>query len=165
MNKHEPPQVVFDCNVLLQAVASPRGPAFQSLDLFQTGQIHLLMSDSVYFEARKVFSHPKIIAHFPRLTPDRVEAFFEKLREKALYIEEVPSIFTYLRAPEDEQYLNLAIAAQPDYLVSRDKDLLDLAKEHNPDGQRFRTLVPSVTIVNPVEFLQAMNLRYQNDQA
>ena len=38
----------------------------------------------------------------------------------------VPNEFSYSRDPEDEAYINLAVCAETDYLVSRDKDLIDL---------------------------------------
>ena len=48
----------------------------------------------------------------------------------------------------DERYLNLAIAAKAAFIVSRDKDLLDLMK-----GDAFRKAYPALAIIDPPSFL------------
>jgi predicted nucleic acid-binding protein len=48
-------------------------------------------------------------------------------------------------------YLNLAIASNAAYLVTRDKDLLDLTQE-----AAFVARFPQLRIVEPVTFLSAM---------
>jgi putative PIN family toxin of toxin-antitoxin system len=55
---------------------------------------------------------------------------------------EVPRTLTLPRDPKDEPYLNLALAVGAQYLVSRDKDLLDLMN----DGS-FRQRYPDLTIL------------------
>ena len=71
---------------------------------------------------------------------------------------DVPQVFTYERDPRDEKYINLAIASNAHYLVSRDKDLLDLRKEDLPEGQGFRAQFPSLQILDPVDFLKQIIL-------
>jgi len=50
-------------------------------------------------------------------------------------ISEVPRVFAYDRDPKDEPYINLAIAAGANYIVSWDNDILDLAESSNLDGE------------------------------
>ena len=49
-----------------------------------------------------------------------------------------PSVFAYPRDPKDEPYVNLAVAAAADYVVTRDKDLLDLMTGHTDEAKAFR---------------------------
>ena len=63
----------------------------------------------------------------------------------------VPSLFSLPRDPDDEPYLNLALAADADYLVTWDKDLLDLMQDAT-----FRAQYPRLTILNPVALLQIL---------
>ena len=63
-------------------------------------------------------------------------------------------MFTLDRDPKDEIYVNLAIEAGASYLVSRDKDLLDLMND--PD---FRSRFPGLTILDPVAFLKELSAR------
>ena len=62
-----------------------------------------------------------------------------------------PSAYALPRDPNDEPYLNVAIAANATFLVSRDLDLLDLMQDAT-----FRQQFPSLTILDPVAFLQVM---------
>ena len=57
----------------------------------------------------------------------------------------------YPRDPNDELILNLAIQEQVDYLVTRDKDLLDLRTSSD-----FRLLYPYMNIVDPLTFVQTI---------
>lgn len=59
-----------------------------------------------------------------------------------------PSRFSLQRDPKDEPYVNLAIETSAQFIVSRDKDLLDLMQ----DG-RFRAAYPSIAILAPTAFL------------
>jgi predicted nucleic acid-binding protein len=63
----------------------------------------------------------------------------------------VPKAFSYERDPHDEPYLNLAIAVDAQYLVSRDKDLLDLMAD-----SAFRGQYPGLSIVDPVTLLRTL---------
>jgi len=51
--------------------------------------------------------------------------------------------------------VNLAIAARARYLVTWDRDLLDLMDESLPEGQAFRTAYADLLILNPPELLRA----------
>jgi len=72
----------------------------------------------------------------------------------SIRVAEVPRIFSYARDPKDEPYINLALAARADYLVTRDTDLLDLAEPANPDGRRIRELHPQLLFIDPVRLLR-----------
>jgi len=63
----------------------------------------------------------------------------------------VPSVYSLPRDLDDEPYLNLALAADADYLVTWDKDLLDLMQDTT-----FRAQYPRLTILNPVALLQIL---------
>jgi predicted nucleic acid-binding protein len=69
---------------------------------------------------------------------------------------EVPRAFAFARDPKDEPYINLAIAAAARYLVSRDADILDLAKPNDLDGARLRNDALELRILDPVSFLAEM---------
>ena len=63
--------------------------------------------------------------------------------------------FNYPRDPKDEPYLNLAIEAKARFLVSRDKDILDLRDGAEPSAIEFQQRFPEIRIMEPLEFLQA----------
>src|SRR5262249_50695319 len=126
----EPPpmsiRAVFDCMLFLQAATNDAGPAFACFQLVDDGRLTLCLSPEILAEVRDVLNRPKIRRKFPHLTEDRVEEFLASAQAKGIMLDEVPKEFRYARDPDDEPYINLAIAVGAQYLVSRDSDLLDL---------------------------------------
>jgi putative PIN family toxin of toxin-antitoxin system len=146
------PKVVLDCVVLLQAAVSSRGASFRCRQLVDEGKVQAFLSHATLAELTDVLNRPKLRAKFRSLTPERAAAFLADLTSRARLVEPVPSHFSYARDPDDEPYINLAVEAGADYLVSWDKDLLDLMHE-NPDGVAFRQRFPNLTVVNPPALL------------
>ncbi|MCI0485663.1 MAG: putative toxin-antitoxin system toxin component, PIN family [Blastocatellia bacterium] len=148
------PSVVFDCMVFLQSLIKEANPAVACLELFEKGDIKLFISDEILVEICDVLTRPKLQARYPLLTNERAGKLIEILREKAEFIENVPRKFTYPRDPKDEPYINLAIAANADYIVSRDKDLLDLMTGHTKECKEFRQRFRRLKVIEPQEFLK-----------
>jgi putative PIN family toxin of toxin-antitoxin system len=73
-----------------------------------------------------VLNRPEIRARFPDLNDEIVGAFFKRLHKLSVLVRLVPKEFSYARDEDDEPYINLAVAAGADFIVSRDRDLLDL---------------------------------------
>lgn len=103
---------------------------------------------------RDRLSRSSLRDNYPLLTDERVEGLISLLRWKAELVRRVPEHFTYPRDPNDEPYLNLAIEAQADYIVTRDNDLLDLMKWTTEEGREFQKRFRSLRIVDPVTFLK-----------
>ena len=66
---------------------------------------------------------------------------------------DVPSVFTLDRDPKDAKYVDLAIAARADFLVTRDNDLLDLRKQGSPLLPTLEQLDLQCKIVDPFQML------------
>ena len=148
------PGTVFDCNVFLQALLNDRGPAYGCMELVDSGQVTLLASPEVLAEIKDVLNRPKLQQKFLALTPERVAAFLQDIEGKAVLYTSVPKVITLERGPKDEPYLNLAVTAGARYLVTRDKDLLDLMRMENPEGKDLRQRFPQLTILEPGAFLK-----------
>lgn len=140
---------VFDCMVYLQAVTNAAGPAFACFRLVDEGRLSLVVSPVILAEVREVLNRPALQRKFPHLTTERVGEFLQVVDAKVVILHQVPEAFSYPRDPDDEPYINLAIAAGARYLVSRDKDLLDLMNA--PD---FRRQFSSLTILDPPALLR-----------
>src|SRR5262245_36099351 len=124
--------------IFLQAAARPEGPAAASLNLVRQGAIELVISLDVIAEVRDVLTRPELVAKFPSLTPETVEAFVNEVIAKATMFSDVPPVVSFDRDPKDEKYLDLAIAGKVRYLISRDKDLLDLDTPGDKIGDALR---------------------------
>ena len=146
------PGVVLDCMVFLQAASRPGGPAVRILlEFVEAGHITLWVSDSILDEVRDVLGRPRIRAKNPTITDERVKDFFRRIEQVAQKLDDVPASFSLPRDPDDEPYVNLAIAANADYLVTWDHDMLDLMQDEG-----FRIQYPRLTILNPVALLQVL---------
>ena len=146
-------RVVFDCNTFLQALASPDGPAGRCVQLAIDRKIDLFSSPAVIEEIRDVASRPIVTTRL-HLTPDRTEAFLEVIETTATILAGFPEPFVYQRDPDDAHYVNLAVAAGANLIVSRDKDLLDLRDSTKPVAADFQKRFPQLRILDPVSFLR-----------
>lgn len=152
----EKPRVVFDCNVLLQAAAREKSIAANCLNLVESGCIQPCLSREVLAEIENVLNRPEIRAHFPDLSDEIVGAFLKRLQKLSVLVRLVPKKFSYPRDEDDEPYINLAIAAGASFIISRDRDLLDLMTGHTNEGKEFRQRFRSLRVVDPTEFLKLM---------
>jgi putative PIN family toxin of toxin-antitoxin system len=150
------PDVVFDCNVLFQALARANGPAARCLAFLETQRITLHLSRAVLQELRLILEYPEIREKNPSLTPTVIDAFIERLCFRANWVRQVPHVFDFPRDPADEPYIDLAAAVNADYLVTRDNDLLSLMTDHSSMGNDFRRKFPSLKVVGPIAFVDAI---------
>ena len=148
----DPKRVVFDTGAVLQAALNPTGPASGALLLLDSDMIQAFTSPRVRSEYEDVLKRPAIRAKFPRLTDELIEAALQRFDEKATLVPNPPRHVEYPRDPDDEPLINLAIQVRADYLVSRDKDLLDLAED-----TAFRERFPFLIIIDPVAFAQELD--------
>src|SRR5438067_4576074 len=140
---------VYDCMIFLQATTSETGAGAACLDLVKSGQVGLLLSPAILEELRRVLLRPSTRKQFPLLTDEKVERFLAKVTALAVVMEDVPITMRLPRDPNDEPYLNLALAANADFLVSWDKDLLSLT-----DDGVLRRKHNTLSIVDPAVFLR-----------
>jgi putative PIN family toxin of toxin-antitoxin system len=154
-----PPFVVCDCMIFLQAVANENGPAAAVLRLLDQDAISLFVSEPILEEVRDVLSRAEVRARNKGITDARMYALLARLAEKAIAIKNVPEEFHYERDPDDEPYINLALTTRAQYLVTRDTDLLDLMDESTEAGKDFRFKYPFLRILDPLVFLRETELK------
>jgi putative PIN family toxin of toxin-antitoxin system len=150
------PRVVFDCNVLVQAISNNSGPSGHALTLLEQNRIEVFVSRAVLKELRAVLRYPTVREKLPELSDQRIDSFLQQLAFRATFIHRVRHVFDYPRARQDEPYIDLAVAARANYLVSRDKDLLSLSTDRSLIGKEFRQRFPRLRMINPVNFLATM---------
>ncbi len=146
---------VYDCMLFFSAVARARRDRLL-FDLVEQKKVTLCLSPEVLDEIREVLARPKLRAKYPALTPEAVDAFLAQHLRLARWLEEVPEQFVLRRDPKDSKYVNLAIAAAATYVVTRDRDLLDLADPQSIEEQEFRRRFPGIQILEPAAFEAAL---------
>jgi putative PIN family toxin of toxin-antitoxin system len=152
------PRVVFDCNILVQAISNDTGPAGRAVGLLQRNLIEVYTSRVAMKELRSVLQYPSVRRLLADLEEDRLDAFLQHLAFRSTFIRHVKHVFNYPRATQDEPYIDLAIAVGADYLVSRDKDLLSLSTDRSVYGKQFRQWCPRLRVLNPVAFLAMIDI-------
>jgi len=114
------------------------------------------MSPETLTELRDVLSRSQLRKEFPLLTEQKAEQLIASLLLKGKLIRNVPKHFRLVRDPSDEPYLNLAIEAGAQFLITRDRDLLDLMRRDLEECRTFQAQFPHLKIINPVDFLKTL---------
>jgi len=118
------PKVVLDSVVLVSAVLT-KGLAAELIDLCRE-RTHLYTSEDILEEVRRVLLEKGRIRSFYKYSDEEVEIFIDRFRRRSVTLEALPDLRVIERDPKDDKIIACAVAAQADYIVSRDLDLLDL---------------------------------------
>lgn len=130
------PRVVFDTNVLVSGFGFGGKPD-ECISLALSGEIELVLSTDVLHELA-------IVVEYDRLpfSAEEGHEFAGLIEDAARIVEPTHSIDAVDADPEDDKFLECAVVADADYVISGDNDLLKL------DSYR------GVEIVPPADFLE-----------
>lgn len=108
-------RVVYDTNVIVSAALKPGSLPASLVSLAMTRRVRLFASLAILEEYEAVLQRPKF-----RLDPKRVESFLRDLRKAAARVRPARRVS---EAPDeaDNRFLECALAAQADYLVTGNK--------------------------------------------
>jgi putative PIN family toxin of toxin-antitoxin system len=109
-------RLVIDTSVLVAARWVPHGPAGTLLDLCCEGRLTPLLTPKIERENRFILGKVN--------PPDEFWGRVERFHCRALLVEQAPRL-NVCEDPEDDKYLECAVAGQADYIISSDKHLLD----------------------------------------
>lgn len=107
-------------------------------------------------EIHDVLTRPSHQKQFPQLTTEAVAVFLDEITRRSRFIDNVPEVYRLDRDPKDSKYINLAVAADAPYLVTRDRDMLDLMETQTSEAVEFRRRFPRLRIVTPADFVQQL---------
>ncbi|MBD3589429.1 putative toxin-antitoxin system toxin component, PIN family [Bacteroides sp. GM023] len=106
------------------------------LSLLSHPNFELVVSQELLDEIREVSSRPKLMKYFSQ---EQIALLLDFMSEETQSYQ-LENIMPRCRDPKDDYLLELAIVSKADYLVTGDKDLLDLDK------------IGSCQIVSAIEF-------------
>lgn len=149
-----PVNVVYDCNVFVQALININGPSGACIRLALAKDVSLFLSEPVLAEIRQAPAR-RATAKLG-VTAARTETLIENLLTAAVIVTDVLERFVYSRDPDDAHYVNLALAVDAKLIVSRDRDLLSLMDPVQSDGRDFLARFPALRILDPVAFLREL---------
>jgi uncharacterized protein len=115
-------KVILDTNLWISFLITKD---FSFLDEFiESRKAKLIFSDELFAEFIKVAERPKLSRYFSKSDLEALIQIIDKFGK----LIEVTSEINLCRDIKDNFLLNLAIDSKADYLVTGDKDLLDLGK-------------------------------------
>lgn len=135
-------RVVLDTNVLVSALLF-KGRLARLVDLWRKGMIVPVISRNTFAELREVLHYPKFALEAEEIRAiidDEILPYFDVVEVK----EEVTGV---CRDPYDDQFLTVDVNAGAAWIVTGDRDLLDLGTYRG------------VRIVAPQEFLASKRLQ------
>jgi uncharacterized protein len=111
--------IIFDTNTLLSAAIFPNSVSAKA---FQKGLFigEIIYSPEILVEIREVFSRPKFDKYVS--ASDRTR-FLKDFIAAAIPINAQLFDIPICRDPKDEKFLELAVAANADFIITGDKDL------------------------------------------
>lgn len=149
-------RAVYDAMVFFQWAALPANRQHRSIKAIYDGAIRLCLSSELIEEVRDLLSRPNIRAKSPQLTDERVTAVLAAAAEHADWFQHVRKLFTLPLHPDDDHLFNLAIEAQPAYLVTWEGRLLALRTAKTDAAKQLRQLAPGLSILTPKELAEAL---------
>jgi len=105
-------RIVLDTNVLVSAFLKPRSKPAKILRLVLQGDIDIICNESILLEYHDVLRRPKF-----NLKEKKVRTILDTIRLKAIKAPALAASFS-LPDPDDEPFLEAALAAQADFLIT-----------------------------------------------
>lgn len=144
-------EAVFDTNTFLQAATSVDGPSHRCWKFAEEQLVRIFVTEAIFAELEDVLTRPKVRRQFPQLTDQNVANMLTTFRTFCELVPEPEAVFQLSRDHDDAKFIDLAVSTGAPYLVTRDRDLLDLR-----DDSEFSSHFPGINIVTPVGFLEAV---------
>jgi uncharacterized protein len=144
-------EAVFDTNTLLQAAASKTGPANACWNYAEKRKIRIFVTEATLAELENVLNRPKVRHKFPHFTVENVKDVMNAFRTYCSTVAEPSARFQLDRDKDDAKFIDLAVATNANYIVTRDRDLLDLISD-----PEFTSEFQGLNIVTPVGFLEIL---------
>lgn len=135
-------RAVIDTNILVRAILKPGGTVGPLVDFLRDGHYVFLYSEETLNELIDVLGRPRMV-HRYGISADEVDALCALLVLRGETVQ--PSqVITACRDPKDNKFLEVALAAKADVIVSGDEDL--------------RVLSPfeGIPVIQPSDFLKLL---------
>jgi hypothetical protein len=113
-------KVVIDTNVLISGIFW-KGQPNKVLNIWREGKITPVVSADMLSEFTKVMNDFKI-----RLPQDLIREWINMILKNSIWVEPKEKLDVVKDDPEDNMFLEAAVAGDAEYIISQDKHLLKL---------------------------------------
>jgi putative PIN family toxin of toxin-antitoxin system len=135
-------RIVLDTSSLVSYILTRGEIMTQIIVAWRSGEIDLITSPETVLELRAVISRPEIQER--SVVP--LHPFAEGLEKFSIHVPGELKLHGVCRDPKDDKFVASAVEGRAHYLVSSDRDLLELGR------------CESICILNPGQFLAALHL-------
>lgn len=132
-------RVLIDCSTFLSGAFYPSGKPHKILERWVQREFELFITEEIYGEYQTKIEE---VAKRMKVDPKKGDLWFRLIEKRAVFIKPTVLPQDLCRDPNDLKYLEATMAAEADFLISSDKDLLTLKK------------FGKTKIVSPDKFLQ-----------
>jgi len=138
-------RIVLDANVFVSALISGSGAAAKIVVYWQEDRFEVAISPPILHELDRVLHYPRIQEH-QRLSEQRIRHFLHLLARGAVAVAPPQQLTVINVDPADNRYLECALMAEAEVIVSGDRHLLALGE------------YKGIQIITPAGFLAFLNL-------
>lgn len=131
-------KVIFDANIYLSFFLTQGDTIAAIFDAWQNNMFEVYASPEIITEVKRVFLYPKLQKYLTKNDVNKLSYLLDRIVVKIYPSEKMD----FSRDPDDAIYLEAAFACKADYLVTGDRDLLDLK------------IYREIRIFTPKEFLE-----------
>ena len=134
-------RIVMDTNVLVSGILTPFGVCGEIVRMLTSSNLTLCVDSRILFEYEDVLRRPRF-----KIGNSMIDVLMEYIESTSETHSTTP-LSTSLPDPDDDQFLEVAVSANVDCLVTGNP-------KHFPPGSRC-----DVTVLSPREFLNALKKR------
>ncbi len=133
-------KVVLDTNIFVSGIHWQQGASGKILDVWFDNKFELIYSEEIIQEIATILSNFKKnlsnedLIHWLSLIESKGTVVFPQIKFNAVKTD-----------PDDNKFIDTAVEANADYIVSQDRDLLDI--------KEFK----GIKIINPQDFIKILN--------
>jgi hypothetical protein len=135
------PKVVLDTNIVVSAAISEDGNPAKIFEMLLLEEITNHTTDDIIAEIKNVMSRPKIAQRLSMVEISFIISNFERFSRKITANEKIDLV---KEDPDDNKFLECAVAASADYIISGDEHLLKI--------REFR----GTKMLSPAEFIEML---------
>lgn len=118
-------RVVLDTNLIVSSLVNPRTPPSRVMDFFSRKLIDVIVSVEIVLEYRTVLTRPTVMGLHKR-SSEEIDELILGLEKHATQVFPLASLYVVKGDPDDNKFIECAVAGGADFIISGDKHLLAL---------------------------------------
>lgn len=118
-------KAVIDTNILVSGLISPKASPAKIISLWRERKFVLVISEEIIEELKRVLLYPKIFQKYG-LSERTIDKYLKIIKAFSEVVKPKERIELISSDTEDNKFLEVALEANVNFIVSGDKHLLDL---------------------------------------